>query len=192
LLAVRYYTKLIILILIHLCLSIEFGLDHHDQIIPHFDELKRLNKLPNFEALLDTADRIRQRYMTLESYEQALCQDSDNVAAVPEVLRFPLGEPYTPSSIMTGDERGGVVDDKVFRESEGFTGDRVLANSILFMWEYSLWIEFAYALPQGDIGRVFEILKVSTFPIHQSTRKILTCNLDLDFHFRRWTEQQLP
>ncbi|THU84698.1 hypothetical protein K435DRAFT_573488, partial [Dendrothele bispora CBS 962.96] len=41
-----------------------------------------------------------------------------------------------------------------------FTGDRVLANTILFKSEFVLWLEMAYAIPEGDIGRAFEILKV--------------------------------
>lgn len=41
-----------------------------------------------------------------------------------------------------------------------FDGDRVLSNSILFIMEFGWWIELNYSVPEGDIGRVLEILKV--------------------------------
>ncbi|KAK7455872.1 hypothetical protein VKT23_010909 [Stygiomarasmius scandens] len=44
-------------------------------------------------------------------------------------------------------------------EDDDFTGDQVLANSILFKSEFVLWLEMAFAIPEGDIGRAFEILK---------------------------------
>ncbi|KAK7025756.1 hypothetical protein R3P38DRAFT_2356357, partial [Favolaschia claudopus] len=44
-----------------------------------------------------------------------------------------------------------------------FNGDRVLSNSILFLMEYSWWTELNYAIPEGDVGRVLEILKIYIF-----------------------------
>ncbi|KAJ7308761.1 hypothetical protein DFH08DRAFT_927373 [Mycena albidolilacea] len=49
---------------------------------------------------------------------------------------------------------------KFHKEKEGFDGDRVLSNSILFLMEFGWWIELNYAIPEGDVGRVFEILKI--------------------------------
>ncbi|KAK7012556.1 hypothetical protein R3P38DRAFT_3324130 [Favolaschia claudopus] len=48
-------------------------------------------------------------------------------------------------------------------EEENFDGDRVLSNSILFMMEFGWWVELNYAIAEGDIGRVLEILKVYIF-----------------------------
>jgi hypothetical protein len=48
----------------------------------------------------------------------------------------------------------------VHKEPPGFDGDRVLSNAILFLMEFGWWIELNYAIPEGDVGRVFEILKV--------------------------------
>lgn len=50
---------------------------------------------------------------------------------------------------------------KVHEEAANFDGDRVLANSILFLQDFGLWTEIAYAVPEGDIGRAFEIMKVN-------------------------------
>ncbi|KAJ7890217.1 hypothetical protein B0H13DRAFT_2277135 [Mycena leptocephala] len=48
---------------------------------------------------------------------------------------------------------------KTRQEPPGFSGDRVLSNSILFLMEFDWWIELNYAIPEGDVGRTFEILK---------------------------------
>lgn len=55
----------------------------------------------------------------------------------------------------------GIAKEKVYVEAKGFTGDRVFANEVLFLEDAGWWIEVAYAVPDGDIGRVYEILKVS-------------------------------
>jgi hypothetical protein len=52
-------------------------------------------------------------------------------------------------------------EDTPFVEDEGFDGDRVLANEALFLMEAGQWVEAAYAIPEGDIGRMYEILLVS-------------------------------
>ncbi|KAF9048059.1 hypothetical protein BDZ89DRAFT_918061, partial [Hymenopellis radicata] len=44
-----------------------------------------------------------------------------------------------------------------------FSGDRVLANSILFRRDFLWWIELSYAVSDGDIGRVMEIMKIWIF-----------------------------
>jgi hypothetical protein len=36
----------------------------------------------------------------------------------------------------------------------------VLSNAILFLMEFGWWIELNYAIPEGDVGRVFVILEV--------------------------------
>ncbi|KAJ6586290.1 hypothetical protein DFH09DRAFT_1075250 [Mycena vulgaris] len=48
---------------------------------------------------------------------------------------------------------------KVHKEPPGFDGDRVLSNVSLFLMEFGWWIELNYAIPEGDVGRLFEILK---------------------------------
>jgi hypothetical protein len=49
---------------------------------------------------------------------------------------------------------------KVRTEEPGFDGDRVASNAILFLMEFGWWVELNYAIPEGDVGRVLEILKV--------------------------------
>lgn len=94
--------------------------------------------------------------MSLDAFELVLSAEANELASVS--LRFPLGNPYscpatsssTPDSTPTAHE-----------EKEGFgTGDRFLANSILFKTIYSWWIEASYVIPEGDIGQVWEVMKV--------------------------------
>ncbi|KAF8168605.1 hypothetical protein K438DRAFT_2064437 [Mycena galopus ATCC 62051] len=70
--------------------------------------------------------------------------------------KVPRTEPNEVPSKSTADKDGP----KIHEELPGFDGDRVLSNSILFLMEFGWWIELNYAIPEGDVGRVLEILKV--------------------------------
>ncbi|KAJ7731018.1 hypothetical protein B0H16DRAFT_1893426 [Mycena metata] len=52
---------------------------------------------------------------------------------------------------------------KCHEELPGFTGDRVLRNSELFMMDFGWFLELITAVPEGDIGRVWEIMKIWIF-----------------------------
>ncbi|KAF9558295.1 hypothetical protein CPC08DRAFT_639202, partial [Agrocybe pediades] len=107
-------------------------------------------------------------------FEQALSfSDSKNA---PDNLKIPFGERATSQQQSAGIRTQGTGDDNGvplnvpsketptdFKETDGFDGDRSLANSILFLQDFGWWIELAYAIPEGDIGRVFEVLKVWIF-----------------------------
>ncbi|KAF8232602.1 hypothetical protein L208DRAFT_1377576 [Tricholoma matsutake] len=60
---------------------------------------------------------------------------------------------------------------KVHQETDKFDGDRVLANSIFFLQDFGWWIELTYAVPEGGIGRIFEILKVWIFTFGGSSHQ---------------------
>jgi hypothetical protein len=45
-------------------------------------------------------------------------------------------------------------------EEPDFSGDRALANEILFLQDMGWWVIAAHAVPEGEIGRVWEIMKV--------------------------------
>ncbi|KAJ7820375.1 hypothetical protein B0H13DRAFT_1921278 [Mycena leptocephala] len=48
-------------------------------------------------------------------------------------------------------------------ERQEFTGDRALRNSEIFLMEFGWWIEMIMAVPEGNIGRVWEIFKIWIF-----------------------------
>lgn len=95
--------------------------------------------------------------MSQHAYERALSNKRHN--NTPECPYPPTGEPWTPPSKppFSSEETSTT---KGHTEVEGFDGDRVLANSIIFLTEYGWWIEASYAIPEGDIGRFWEIMKV--------------------------------
>ncbi|KAJ7162020.1 hypothetical protein C8R46DRAFT_904211, partial [Mycena filopes] len=60
---------------------------------------------------------------------------------------------------------------KVHQEKDNFTGDRVLRNSQIFLQDFGWFIEFAHAVPEGDIGRVWEVMKIWIFKFAGSSHQ---------------------
>ena len=83
-------------------------------------------------------------------------------------MKVPAGTHWSPpvlSSSYRGNELAAGVDppnpEKPSHvEADKFDGDWVLDNSVLFLEDFGWWIEAAYVIPEGDMGRVNEILKV--------------------------------
>ncbi|KAK7028065.1 hypothetical protein VNI00_015016 [Paramarasmius palmivorus] len=165
------------------CWVNELGLQNFSDIAPHFQRLQNEGKAPSFDELIEKSENIVRRFMSYTAYDQALDLDANNSS--PASLKFTVGAPFI--RLVSQDEHDDVapeteespaeaqVDDvenvtcesekrnsksKRFEEVQGFNGDRVLANSILFKTEYSFWIELAYAVPKGDFGRVWEMMKI--------------------------------
>jgi hypothetical protein len=78
--------------------------------------------------------------------------------SAPSTESAPSASNTTPSSVPAVD--GQPTQPNQPQEADGLDGDRVLANSILFLEDFGWWIEAAHAIPEGDIGWVNEILKV--------------------------------
>ncbi|KAJ7458253.1 hypothetical protein FB451DRAFT_1406554 [Mycena latifolia] len=77
-----------------------------------------------------------------------------------------VDEPGEEEQVVSDSEEGGKKRKKkkkrptVHVEADGFTGDRVLANEVLFLQDMGWWIIAAHAVPDGEIGRVWEIMKL--------------------------------
>ena len=105
-------------------------------------------------------------YAFQNAYEQALSRTHSLNA--PADMKVPAGTHWSPpvlSSSYRGNELAAKVDppnrEKPSHvEADNFDGDQVLANSVLFLEDFGWWIEAAYVIPEGDMGRVNEILKV--------------------------------
>ncbi|KAJ7608563.1 hypothetical protein FB45DRAFT_877167 [Roridomyces roridus] len=80
------------------------------------------------------------------------------------------GLPATAASKTTTTARAG-DGPKTHSEQPGFNGDRVLSNAILFLMDFGWWTELNYAIPEGDVGRVFEILKIYIFTFAGSSNQ---------------------
>ena len=85
--------------------------------------------------------------MAYEYANQGLVDEADGVLAM-----FPIGESYQPQIA------GGMSTVCVL---QGCDGDKTLANSILLMHNGIWLLEACQAVATGDIGHVWEILKVS-------------------------------
>ncbi|KAJ7263041.1 hypothetical protein C8J57DRAFT_1071083 [Mycena rebaudengoi] len=132
-------------------------------------------ELPDLETLWDDARILVQRYASQKAYHQALSTEFTDSAEAK--MRIPLGTPWTPpiqtstTGAMDGgdgeeeedeDEDGPPADElgePEADEAEGFDGDRVLANEILFLQDMGMWAIADHAVPDGEIGRIWEILK---------------------------------
>ncbi|KAJ7897469.1 hypothetical protein B0H13DRAFT_1884662 [Mycena leptocephala] len=77
-----------------------------------------------------------------------------------ECTQLPFTVDPKEGNAKTGDDENGP---KIHKEPAGFDGDRVLSNSILFLMKFGWWVELNYAIPEGDIGRVLEMLKIFIF-----------------------------
>ncbi|THU92487.1 hypothetical protein K435DRAFT_862398 [Dendrothele bispora CBS 962.96] len=139
------------------------------EIREHMKKLKSEKKLPSLDALFLIGEVIYDKYFTQQSYERAINQQRHHSS--PDNLKFLNGSPWTQRPIKSSPTTDNVASNDnhnipeldaptAYAEGDNFTGDRVLANSILFKSEFVLWLEMAYAIPEGDIGRAFEILKV--------------------------------
>ncbi|KAJ7727496.1 hypothetical protein B0H14DRAFT_3619565 [Mycena olivaceomarginata] len=157
-------------------------------LLTHFGNLASTKKLPTFDELLAQASVIRERYGSQAAYDQSLDkakkrqQHPHTDAEIPDLSEIPnddVGEVQdeneptaraprtTESDEVPSKSTADKLEDgpKVHKELPGFDGDRVLSNSILFIMEFGWRIELNYAIPEGDVGRVLEILKSDILPV---------------------------
>ncbi|KAJ7823897.1 hypothetical protein B0H14DRAFT_3469796 [Mycena olivaceomarginata] len=106
--------------------------------------------------------------------------DDDEPAPLGEDLEPSIGISTTPEPAEPTGKSQEEEGPKTHKEPPGFDGDRVLSNAILFLMEFGWWIELNYAIPEGDVGRVFEILKIFIFTFAgSSNQNYLRYMLDL-------------
>ncbi|KAJ7020892.1 hypothetical protein C8F04DRAFT_1224175 [Mycena alexandri] len=145
------------------CWRLILGID--SDIHTHFQELSAIDCLPTLDDLLEHAADLRRRFASQAAYDLALSKaeyDGETPSA-----KAPRGSPWvshtshhdTPPPPPPKPNEGP----KVHTETPEFDGDRVFSNAILFLMEFGWWIELNYAIPEGDIGRVLEILKIFIF-----------------------------
>lgn len=162
-------------------------LDEND-CLPTFDDLleqasilrERYASQPAYEQSLDKADQDsalpRSKFLMGSAWTPSTGPEASSAAndiempglnEIPdddEAAENPHENPEIPTTPEPNDPTAKSHDTedgpKVHKEPPGFDGDRVLSNAILFLMEFGWWIELNYAIPEGDVGRVFEILKV--------------------------------
>src|SRR5882762_10360710 len=109
----------------------------------YFERLVHNNKVPSLDQLETMAARLFQTYSMTAAYWHAVHPGNDTMHNP-----FPLDDPHAEG----GSDTPG---------SPKFAGDWVLANSILLMCNGLWFLEVCQAVTCGDIGQVWEVLKVS-------------------------------
>ncbi|KAF7339868.1 hypothetical protein MVEN_01903600 [Mycena venus] len=169
------------------CWRIFFGVD---DLRKYFQDLAKSNKLPTLSTLLEHAELLTDRYASQAAIEHAL--DVSEATNTEYFNRVPEGRPWVPprqTTMRTAPEPEDAEDtempglDEIREPNDGeeipeqheekpeFTGDRVLRNSEIFMMEFGWWLEMVTAVPEGDIGRVWEIFKIWIFKFAGSSHQ---------------------
>lgn len=108
--------------------------------------------------MLRQADVLQAQYASADAYEQALSETL--MADSTDEFKIPTGTAWKPPTALSKLSSSKEAQPDAHEEEDNFQGDRVLANSILFVREFMWWIELKYAIPEGDIGQIWEVIKV--------------------------------
>ncbi|KAF8184385.1 hypothetical protein K438DRAFT_1544545, partial [Mycena galopus ATCC 62051] len=151
----------------------------------YFQDLAAKNEIPVLDVLRGYAYRLVDRYATQSailtslSASESLHPARENRVQEGSVWVTPLHTdaptPRNPTIPLRPAEDAPTVTPKaapqVHQEKPGFDGDRVLRNSQIFLQDFGWWIEFAHSVPEGDIGRVWEIMKIWIFKFAGSSHQ---------------------
>jgi hypothetical protein len=102
--------------------------------------------------LEELAGKVYNRYMTTNAYQQTLSPPSS--LSHSDVHNAIL---QTLQSNSNSNRQAGIL----ASDSNNLAGDQMLGNLVLLMRDMFWYLEFASAIPEGDVGRVLEVTKVS-------------------------------
>ncbi|KAJ3753060.1 hypothetical protein EV360DRAFT_97172 [Lentinula raphanica] len=158
-------------------------------IFQYFRDLKKEDRLPELEDLKSMALTLYQSYSTSQAYSDALYDAGTSNDTSSLMYYVPVGTPWqgvaedpsmedfgipsTRPTVQTRHEPAKAKQQKKQTQKEKeadkdqeeirTSGDRVLANSIVFMRDALLSRECANAAASGDVGRVWEVMKFWLF-----------------------------
>jgi hypothetical protein len=144
-------------------------------LLDHFESAERKQETPSFEELHEMARILFRRYGHPHAFEDALEGTYSDIETT-----VPNGDVWTPavedksSSLLHNSKDVSQKNAKGKKKppavnlSEVFVGDQTLAQSCRFLYDATVSREVIYATAEGDVGRVWEILKARTL----SKRKI--------------------
>jgi hypothetical protein len=158
-------------------------------LFTYFEQLDKENKIPPFEVLEDMARQLYRAYTSSRGQyraiydvegrnewskvvplgsawtEVAVEKSSAEIGISTATGRKGKGTGKPKKRSATQIAAGGISShgssDSVDALNDRFRGDRVLAKSISFMRDALISQECAYAVAEGDTGRVYECLKAS-------------------------------
>ncbi|KIJ64811.1 hypothetical protein HYDPIDRAFT_111412 [Hydnomerulius pinastri MD-312] len=183
-----------------------------EDIFKHFQQLATQGELPDYADLEKIARLLFKTYSSASGIHSAF-QDAEDISEWGSAI--PLGTPWStdPDSVLVakavavkkveitrkvragntgeGKSKGAQKPKVQARPLDAppvpFKGDRVLAQSIAFMRDALVSREMAYAVAEGDVGRVYEMIKHMLFTFAGSSHSKYTtylletiCNLELE------------
>ncbi|KAF8884726.1 hypothetical protein CPB84DRAFT_1816928 [Gymnopilus junonius] len=131
--------------------------DARSDLLSYFTDLVKQNELPTVETLIKKAETLVSHYATQDVYEQALSLAESTNAPAPMKITLESGSYVCTASSVDTDQGGS---------GPQHAGEEVP--------NFSWWTELAYAVPEGDIGRVFEIMKIWIFSFAGSSHSNYT------------------
>ncbi|KAH9933360.1 uncharacterized protein B0H18DRAFT_983268 [Fomitopsis serialis] len=153
-------------------------------LFAYFAKRAQEKTLPSFEELETVALQLYRAYSTSRGYELAMHAQSSRDDTTPSgsslgpptawERTIPIGSPWT--SLTPGAE-ALATSTQACPALPNFEGDRVLAQSIALMRDAVVLREFVLATCDGDVGRVYEALKVMLFTFAGSTHAKYTTYL---------------
>ncbi|KAG6824880.1 hypothetical protein H0H92_005538 [Tricholoma furcatifolium] len=157
-------------------------------LIEHFQSLASTNRLPSIPELESRALKLFRTFSTTRAHYQAL---HDTLGTSDWAQNVPPGTPWVPAlqekTSLYGPRPLPSRKENKKEPSTPFQGDRVLANSIAFMRDAIISREMSYATAAGDVGRVYECMKVMLFTFAGSSHSKYTnylmetiCNLEYE------------
>lgn len=156
-----------------------------DDLVSYFRTREHSNSLPSLGELRSLAKKLYRQYCTTKAYQQALespdlvHQRTASVTVPRGTKSLPQNRPVAPKQaphattesrnsqevIRDEDAEGsdGEEEEEIVTDEISNGGDWGLANSIIMMRDGLLFTEVSHAISHGDIGRVWEVLKVFCF-----------------------------
>ncbi|KAH9893369.1 hypothetical protein C8Q73DRAFT_828246 [Cubamyces lactineus] len=149
-----------------------------DDLFQFFDKLAAEEKLPTLDELRDAAKVLHARYSCQRAWYNAMEGEEAATEAGWTMGTAWTSEPSSVTAKSTATTNGG---------ESTFTGDRSLAQSILFIMDTMLSRDAAEAVAVGDVGRLWNDLKIMMFKFEGSSHTKYggymleqTCSLELE------------
>lgn len=146
-------------------------------LLKYFETIEAQGRQLSFDELFDKAKGVYKMYGTSGAFHRALGGRYTSAET-----RIPAGSPWVPpqkdksSAGLGAEKQKGTTRKNAKRkekekevveeeeeDSEPFEGDQVLAQATRYIFDTSISREAVYAVADGDIGRVWECLKVSSY-----------------------------
>ncbi|KIM36098.1 hypothetical protein M413DRAFT_428012 [Hebeloma cylindrosporum] len=135
---------------------------NQEDLFAYFKSLSATKSLPSFEDLEAAAQKLYRAYTSLRAQEQAMCGSKRVSKTVPRGKAWPT---QIDVALVQGKE--GAM-------ARPFLGDQFLARSIGFIRETMMAREMSLATAEGDVGRIWEIIKVMLFTFAGSSHSNYT------------------